>query len=110
MPLKQKSTNLAPAKSTGRGSKFEVFKDKRGQTRFRYRAGNGEIVFSSEGYVTKASALKAIEQIRTHAGNATVQTVAPSLAEYLLAGPAWDDEFVIEINRRSASPARTVDL
>lgn len=34
----------------------------------------------------------------------------PSLAEYLLSGPEWDDDFVEEVNRRSKGPGRAVDL
>ena len=30
----------------------------------------------------------------------------PSLAEYLLSGPDWDDDFVEEVNRRSKLPSR----
>lgn len=30
----------------------------------------------------------------------------PSLAEYLLSGPKWDDNFVEEVNRRSKVPSR----
>lgn len=33
-----------------------------------------------------------------------------SLAEYLLTGPVWDDEFVEEVNRRSDTMIRDVDL
>jgi uncharacterized protein YegP (UPF0339 family) len=53
-------------------SKFEVYKDKKGETRFRYRAANGEIVFSSEGYKAKASAIKAIASIKQKAADAPV--------------------------------------
>ena len=56
-------------------SKFEVYKDKKGETRFRYRAANGEIVFSSEGYKAKASALKSIESLRKNVATATVEDV-----------------------------------
>ena len=45
-------------------SKFEVYTDNSGETRFRYRAGNGEVVFSSAGYKAKAAALKAIKSIK----------------------------------------------
>lgn len=45
-------------------SAFEVFKDNKGETRFRYRTDGGEIVFSSEGYAAKAAALKMIELIK----------------------------------------------
>ena len=30
--------------------KFEIYKDKRGEHRFRLKAGNGEIILASEGY------------------------------------------------------------
>ncbi len=45
--------------------KFEVYQDKAGEYRFRFRASNGEIMFSSEGYSAKASALKSIEDRTT---------------------------------------------
>ena len=57
-------------------SKFEVYKDKKGETRFRYRASNGEIVFSSEGYKAKASATKAIESIKKNASSSPVEEMA----------------------------------
>lgn len=58
-------------------SKFEVYKDKKGETRFRYRAKNNEIMFSSEGYAAKASAMSAIKSIMKNAPTATIddQTV-----------------------------------
>ncbi|WP_421915734.1 type II toxin-antitoxin system Phd/YefM family antitoxin [Mesorhizobium sp.] len=33
-----------------------------------------------------------------------------SLAQYLLTGPVWDDDFAEEINRRSDTMIRNVDL
>lgn len=36
--------------------KFEIYKDKAGEYRFRLKAGNGETVLASEGYKAKASA------------------------------------------------------
>jgi len=59
-------------------SKFELYKDKKGETRFRFRASNGEVMFSSEGYKAKASALKAIESLRKNVAAATVEEVAPA--------------------------------
>lgn len=52
--------------------KFEIYKDKKGETRFRFRAGNGEVMFSSEGYKSKASAVKAVESIKKNAPEAAV--------------------------------------
>ncbi|MER9654026.1 type II toxin-antitoxin system Phd/YefM family antitoxin [Mesorhizobium sp. M0152] len=34
----------------------------------------------------------------------------PSLAEYLLSGPEWDDEFVEEVSRRPNTMIRAVHL
>ena len=64
-------------------SKFEVYKDKKGETRFRYRAKNNEIMFSSEGYAAKASAMSAIKSIMKNATTATIddQTVAKPAAK-----------------------------
>ncbi|WP_395448202.1 YegP family protein [Aminobacter sp. UC22_36] len=53
--------------------KFEVYKDKGGEFRFRFRASNGEVMFGSEGYAAKASALKAIESIKKNAPGAAVE-------------------------------------
>ncbi|MBD0413292.1 YegP family protein [Oryzicola mucosus] len=53
--------------------KFEVYKGKSGDFRFRFRASNGEIMFSSEGYSAKASALNAIASIQKNAPGATVE-------------------------------------
>ena len=33
-----------------------------------------------------------------------------TLAEYLLSGPTWDDDFIEEVNRRSKESPRPVDL
>ena len=52
--------------------KFEIFKDKAGEFRFRIRATNGNILASSEGYVGKASAQKAIDRIKSDAAGAAV--------------------------------------
>ena len=48
---------------------FEVFKDKSGEFRFRLKAGNGQTVLSSQGYSSKASAMKGIESVQKNAGD-----------------------------------------
>ena len=50
--------------------KFEVYKDKKGEFRFRFRARNGEPMFASEGYKSKASATKAMASIKKNAPGA----------------------------------------
>ena len=44
--------------------KFEIFKDKKGETRFRLKSGNGQIILASEGYKRKSSCLNGIESVR----------------------------------------------
>jgi uncharacterized protein len=47
--------------------KFELFKDTGGKFRFRLKAGNGQIIASSEAYETKAAAQNGIKSVRTNA-------------------------------------------
>jgi len=44
--------------------KFEIYKDKAGEFRVRFKAPNGEIMFATEGYSAKASAKNAIESFK----------------------------------------------
>ena len=53
--------------------KFVVYKDKKGEFRFRFKAPNGETMFSSEGYKRKQSAMGAIESIKKNASSAEVE-------------------------------------
>lgn len=50
---------------------FEIFKDNAGEYRFRLKAGNGQIVLSSEGYSSKAGATNGIESVQSNAGDAS---------------------------------------
>jgi len=52
--------------------KFELYKDKSGHFRFRLKAGNGEIIASSEAYNSKASAKNGIESVKKNAAEAAV--------------------------------------
>lgn len=52
--------------------KFEVYEDKSGGYRFRFKASNGETMFASEGYKAKASALSAIESLKKNVPGADV--------------------------------------
>ena len=48
-------------------ARFEVFKDKRKNWRFRLRAANGRIIASSEGYSSKRNAYLGIDAVREYA-------------------------------------------
>lgn len=56
--------------------KFEVFKDKADEYRFRFKAPNGEIMFASEGYTQKHSVLEAIQSIKQNTADAEVEDQA----------------------------------
>lgn len=43
--------------------KFECYKDKAGEYRFRLKAGNGETILSSEGYSSKSGCTNGIESV-----------------------------------------------
>ena len=51
--------------------KFEIVKDKAGEYRVRFKY-NSEIMFSTEGYASKASAKNAIESIKKNGPGADV--------------------------------------
>jgi uncharacterized protein YegP (UPF0339 family) len=44
--------------------KFECYKDKAGEFRFRLKAGNGETILTSEGYQEKASCDNGIASVK----------------------------------------------
>ena len=44
--------------------KFTISKRKNGEYQFNLKAGNGEIILTSEGYTTKANSHKGIESVR----------------------------------------------
>jgi len=47
--------------------KFEIYKDKAGEFRFRLKAGNGEIILASEGYTAKSGCETGIASVKTNA-------------------------------------------
>ena len=51
--------------------KFEIYKDKAGEFRVRFKY-NREIMFSTEGYASKASAKNAIELIKKNGPDAPI--------------------------------------
>jgi len=59
--------------------KFEIYKDKSGEFRFRFRAPNGEKMFASEGYSNKASAKSTIKSIVKHVAKAEIDDVSKAV-------------------------------
>lgn len=56
-------------------AKFEIYKDKADEWRFRLKAGNGEVIAIGEGYKTKAGCENGIESIKKNAPDALVVEV-----------------------------------
>ena len=52
--------------------KFEMYKDKAGEYRFRLKAKNGKIVGVSEGYTSKAGCENGMESVRKNAAEAEI--------------------------------------
>ena len=53
-------------------AKFVVKKTSNGQFRFNLKAGNGEVIATSESYTTKAAALKGVDSVKKNAAGADV--------------------------------------
>ena len=57
-------------------AKFEVYKDKAGEFRFRLKATNGQVIATGEAYTTKAACLNGIESIKKNAADAEIEEIA----------------------------------
>ncbi|SCX59413.1 YegP family protein [Nitrosospira sp. Nsp1] len=47
--------------------KFEIYKDKAGEFRFRLKASNGQTILASEGYEAKAGCINGIASVKKNA-------------------------------------------
>ena len=50
-------------------AKFEIYKDKAGEFRFRLKATNGQTILASEGYKARAGRVNRVESVRKNAAN-----------------------------------------
>ena len=57
---------------TVKNPKFEVYKDKAGEFRFRLTAKNGQNIAASEGYTTLDNCLNGIESVKKNAPDAEI--------------------------------------
>jgi len=53
--------------------KFEIYKDKADEFRFRLKAKNGQIIATSEGYTTLKNCVNGIESVKKNAADAAVE-------------------------------------
>ena len=53
--------------------KFEIYKDKAGEFRFRLKSTNGQIIAVSEGYTSMANCKKGIDSVKKNAVDAAIE-------------------------------------
>ena len=53
-------------------AKFEIYKDAKGEFRFRLKAGNGEVVATGESYVNKAGVISGVDAVKRAAAEAEI--------------------------------------
>ncbi len=67
------SAHPKPSKKTpAKTGKFELYKDKAGEYRFRLKASNGAVIATSEGYRTKKACMNGIESVIRNAANGKI--------------------------------------
>lgn len=74
-PIASVEDQTAEGYAVARHPKFEVYKDKAGEFRFRLKAKNGQIIAVSEGYAAKASCMNGIESVKANAPEAAVEEI-----------------------------------
>lgn len=50
-------------------AKYEIYKDTKGEFRFRLKAGNGENILSGEGYAAKSGCKNGIASVQKNCGS-----------------------------------------
>lgn len=58
-----------------RGYRYEIYRDRAGAFRVRFLTPGGEVLFSTEGYGTRQSAVSAIRMIQDSASSSTIEDV-----------------------------------
>ena len=59
--------------AVAKNPKFEVYKDKADEFRFRLKARNGEVIAASEGYKSKDGCMNGIASVKKNAPDAAVE-------------------------------------
>ena len=57
---------------TEKNPKFEIYKDKAGEYRFRLKASNGQIIAVGEGYTTLANCENGVDSVKKNAPDADI--------------------------------------
>lgn len=82
---------------------FEIYKDSVGEYRVRYKYGS-EVMFSTEGYASKASAINAIESMRKNGPGAPIYdstNKSDELKQRLIAAPVPAADRIVRLDHNS---------
>lgn len=71
-PIANVENQTVEGYETQKNPKFEVYKDKAGEFRFRLMATNGQIIAVSEGYTTMANCDNGIASVKKNAAEAEI--------------------------------------
>ena len=71
-PVAKVEDQTAAGYAEAKNPKFEIYKDKAGEFRFRLKASNGQVIAVSEGYTSMASCENGIESVRKNAADAEI--------------------------------------
>jgi len=71
-PVANVEDQTAAGYAEAKNPKFEIYKDKAGEFRFRLKATNGQVIATSEGYTSLASCENGIESVRKNAVDAEI--------------------------------------
>ncbi|HDP81210.1 MAG TPA: DUF1508 domain-containing protein [Spirochaetes bacterium] len=52
--------------------KFEIFKDAKGEYRFRLKAANGEVIAVGEAYSSKQACVNGVESVKKNVADAEI--------------------------------------
>lgn len=58
--------------ATEKHPKFEIYKDKAGEFRFRLKATNGQVIATGEGYTSHANCINGVESVKKNAVDAEI--------------------------------------
>ena len=71
-PVAAVEDQTAEGYEVAKNPKFEIYKDKAGEFRFRLKATNGQVIAVSEGYTSMASCENGIESVKKNAVDADI--------------------------------------
>lgn len=71
-PVAEVENQTVEGYTVKKNPKFEVYKDKAGEFRFRLKATNGQIIAVGEGYKAMAGCMNGIESVKKNAPDAEI--------------------------------------